>query len=74
MEFCSQFLKLIAKELKDVDSPYDVYRFEYDPLESAHIYMKTYQKQNDFSFLPEWFIKETEHSMGWSSFLEKKSL
>lgn len=60
MEFCSQFLKLVANEMNGIDSPYDVFRFEFDPTASKCIYMKTYRNQNEYSFLPEWFIKEIE--------------
>lgn len=60
MEFCSQFLKLVANEMKGINSPYDVFRFEFDPMASKSIHMKTYRNQNEYSFLPEWFIKEIE--------------
>lgn len=60
MEFCSQFLKLVAKEMQGIDSPYDVFRFEFDPTKTEHIYMKKFHQLNEYSFLPEWFIKEIE--------------
>lgn len=63
MEFCSQFFKYIANELNDVDSPYDVYRFDFDPINSEYVFLKTFKGKNNFSFLPEWYIKEVE-SMG----------
>lgn len=62
MEFCSKFLQLVAKQMHNIDSPHDVYRFEYDPNTSHTISMKTYSHQNEFSFLPIWFIKEMETS------------
>lgn len=58
MEFCSEFLKLVANEMKEIDSPDDVVRFEYDPNSSNYIYVKTYRNKNEFSFLPEWYVKE----------------
>lgn len=57
MEFCSEFLKFIANEMKRIDSPYDVFRFEFDPTDSNYIFLKTFRNRNEFSFLPEWFIK-----------------
>lgn len=60
MEFCSKFLKLVAKQMQSVDSAYDVIRFEYDPTKSNTIFMGTHKRPNDFSFLPEWFIQEME--------------
>lgn len=46
--------------MNGIDSPYDVFRFDFDPTNSEFIFMRTYEKQNDFSFLPEWYIKEVE--------------
>ncbi|XP_055305374.1 decapping nuclease DXO homolog [Sitodiplosis mosellana] len=60
MEFCSQFLKYVANEMNVVNSPYDVFRFDFDPTKSEFVFMETYKKQNEFSFLPEWYIKEME--------------
>lgn len=60
MEFCSKFLKYITIEMNGVDSPHDVFRFDFDPTNSEFILMKTYKKRNEFSFLPEWYIKEVE--------------
>lgn len=60
MEFCSSFLQFIAHEMDGIDSPYDVFRFDYDPTKSEYIHMKTYKNRNEFSFLPEWFIAEVE--------------
>lgn len=60
MEFCSQFLKLVATEMKEVDSPYDVFRFDFDPTKSEFIFMKTFKGKNEFSFLPEWYIRQVE--------------
>lgn len=60
MEFCSQFLKLVAREMQGVDSPYDVFRFEFDPTNSDHIFMKKYPKPNEHSFLPKWYIEHIE--------------
>ncbi|KAJ6638917.1 Decapping nuclease DXO like [Pseudolycoriella hygida] len=63
MEFCSQFLRYVANEMNNVDSPYDVFRFDFDPKNSDFVYMKTYNGQNEFSFLPEWYIQEVESQM-----------
>lgn len=60
MEFCSQFLRLVAKEMQEIDSPYDVFRFEFDPARSEHIFMGKFKGRNEHSFLPEWFIKEID--------------
>lgn len=60
MEFCDKFLKLVAKQMQNIDSPYDVFRFEYDPIKSDTIFMKRHTHRNEFSFLPEWFIQEME--------------
>lgn len=60
MEFCSNFLKYIANEMNGIDSPYDVFRFDFDPTNSESIFLRTYKKPNDFRFLPEWYIKEVE--------------
>lgn len=62
MEFCSKFLGLVANEMKEVDSPYDVFRFDFDPSHSDCVFMKSYRKQNEYSFIPEWFIKEVKAS------------
>lgn len=60
MEFCSKFLKLVSKQMQNIDSPYDVFQFEYDPAKSDTVFMSTYKRPNEFSFLPEWFIQEME--------------
>lgn len=60
MEFCSQFLKYVANEMNGINSPYDVFRFDFDPTKSEFPTLKTYKQQNEFSFLPEWYIKEME--------------
>lgn len=60
MEFLSKFLKLVAKQMQNIDSPYDVIRFEYDPTKSDTIFLKTHKNRNEFSFLPEWFVQEME--------------
>lgn len=62
MEFCNQFLQLVAKQMQNINSPYDVFSFEFDPTKSDYVYMKTYTNRNEFSFLPEWFIQEMETS------------
>lgn len=59
MEFCDKFLKLIAKEMKNVDSPYTVYRFDYDPEKSNYINMQIFENKNEHCFLPEWYIRQT---------------
>lgn len=46
--------------MDDVDSPYDVYRFDFDPTNSEYVFLKTFKGKNNFSFLPEWYIKEVE--------------
>lgn len=46
--------------MNEVDSPYDVFRFDFDPTKSEFVFMKTFKGQNEFSFLPEWYIKEVE--------------
>lgn len=58
MEFCSKFLKLVAKQMQSIDNPYDVFCFEYDPTKSKTIFMTKRPKK--FAFLPEWFIQEME--------------
>lgn len=60
MKFCDEFLKLIAKEMKDVNNPYTVYRFDYDPEKSNYINMQIFENKNDDSFLPEWYIDEVK--------------
>lgn len=60
MEFCSKFLRLVANEMKAVDSPYDVFRFDYDPRNSEYVFMQSYRNRNEFSFLPEWFVNELD--------------
>lgn len=60
MEFCNKFLQLVAKQMQNVDSAHDVFRFEYDPTESPTVYMTRHGHPNQFSFLPEWFIQEME--------------
>lgn len=46
--------------MHNVDNPHDVFRFEFDPTRSEYIFMKTYKGRNEFSFLPDSFIKEME--------------
>lgn len=56
MEFCDKFLQLVAKKMQNINSPDEVFRFEYDPTESESVFMKTCKQ----SFLPKWFIQEME--------------
>lgn len=60
MEFCSKFLRLVAREMRGVDDPYEVFRFEFDPTKFEHIYMKKFHKPNEYNFLPEWYIRQIE--------------
>lgn len=46
--------------MKGVDSPYDVFRFDFDPTDSEYVFMKSYRNRNEFNFLPEWFVKELD--------------
>lgn len=58
MEFLGKFMKLVAKQLQNIDSPYDVFCFEYDPTKSDTVFMT--KRPNEDAFLPEWFIQEME--------------
>ncbi|XP_031627997.1 decapping nuclease DXO homolog [Contarinia nasturtii] len=60
MEFCNQFLQYVSKEMSGIDNPYDVFRFDYDPAKSEYIFMQTFKNRSEFSFLPDWYIKEVE--------------
>lgn len=60
VEFCDKFLKLVAREMKNVNSPYTAYLFEYDPEESVFIKIKKFENKSYYSFLPEWYIDEIE--------------
>lgn len=58
MEFLSQFLQLVAKEMEAIDCAQTVYRFEFDPSRSPNVFMKTFEGKNELSFLPDWYIRE----------------
>lgn len=57
MEFLNRFLQMVGHEMRNVDSPHIVYRFEYDVSKSNSIFLKKFEKESEFSFLPEWYIK-----------------
>lgn len=60
MEFCDKFLQLVAKKMQNIDSPHEVFRFEYDPTQASTVFMQSHSHPNQFGFLPEWFIREME--------------
>lgn len=60
VEFCDKFLELVAREMKDVNNPYTVYLFDYDPEKSKYIKIQVFENENERSFLPEWYIDEIE--------------
>lgn len=60
MEFCSNFLQLVKTEMLKVNNPHTVYKFDYDPTQRGSIHMTAYENENEFSFLPQWYIEEIE--------------
>lgn len=60
MEFCDTFLKFVANEMKDINNPYTVYRFDFDPEKSKYINMQKFENKNEYYFLPQWYIDEVE--------------
>lgn len=60
MHFLDVFLTFVTKAMKNVDCPYTVYRFDYQPPEHREIQMQRFVGPNEFSFVPPWFITAME--------------
>lgn len=60
LRFCGDFLQLVDSEMKSVDCPYTVYKFDYDPRSRESIKLSIFKNKNDFSFLPEWYVTGIE--------------
>lgn len=56
LQAVDDFVTYVLDVMKDVDSPHTVFRFDFDPKTTREIQMQRYENQNEFSFLPEWFI------------------
>lgn len=56
MKFCDDFLKLIDVEMKIVNCPYTVYKFDYDPNTRDSVKLTAFENKNALSFLPDWYV------------------
>lgn len=60
MEFCDQFLQMVATQMQGIDSPYTVIKFEYNPSKEKTIKYHVYENRNPLSFIPAWYIEKFE--------------
>lgn len=59
LDFCNKFLDSVAKSMKNIDSSQTVFKYEWDQQKSYTIAESRLDGANNLSFLPDWFLKQT---------------